>query len=331
MKLKHLYILLYIIMMGITTHTQAQPFSPHGVSACYAGAVGNWLVMAGGANFADKPVAEGGRKCFYSDIYAAEITNADTLCWQKIGSLPQPMAYGSSVVCGDCLLVIGGSNSDGLLDKVYSISIADGQAIVKSLPSLPVAIDNTAGCLCNGKVYAGGGMWAEGENRQVFCLDMDNTAAGWQETDCYAGVPTVQPVLCVWQNKPLFIGGFQPKTDAHEAQMFPGPTGGALAQTADGTIYMAGGVNREIFIDAISGRYNLVCKEDYLKKPVEWYRFNDTLCIYNPATDEYTVVAKTPEIARAGCALVVKNNKAYVIQGEIKPGIRTNKITTIQL
>ena len=36
-----------------------------GVSACYAGIIGNKLVMAGGCNFAGKSAAEGGPKYFY--------------------------------------------------------------------------------------------------------------------------------------------------------------------------------------------------------------------------------------------------------------------------
>ena len=40
-----------------------------GVSACYAGIIGNKLVMAGGCNFAGKSAAEGGPKYFYKGIY----------------------------------------------------------------------------------------------------------------------------------------------------------------------------------------------------------------------------------------------------------------------
>ena len=39
-----------------------------GVSAPFAGIIGNHLVVAGGCNFPDLPAAEGGAKKFYSHI-----------------------------------------------------------------------------------------------------------------------------------------------------------------------------------------------------------------------------------------------------------------------
>lgn len=40
-----------------------------GVSGCYAGKLGDFLLMAGGCNFPDKPVSEGGIKHYYKGIY----------------------------------------------------------------------------------------------------------------------------------------------------------------------------------------------------------------------------------------------------------------------
>ena len=44
-----------------------------GVSACYAGTIGDCLLMAGGCNFPEKPVAEGGKKRYYRGIYMARL------------------------------------------------------------------------------------------------------------------------------------------------------------------------------------------------------------------------------------------------------------------
>ena len=53
----------------------AEPGIEKGVSACFAGTVGNTLLMAGGCNFPNRPAAEGGEKRFYQGIYAAQITD----------------------------------------------------------------------------------------------------------------------------------------------------------------------------------------------------------------------------------------------------------------
>jgi len=48
-----------------------------GVSAMFAGVSSDRLVIAGGANFPDKPAADGGRKAYYNDIFVLEDSVAD--------------------------------------------------------------------------------------------------------------------------------------------------------------------------------------------------------------------------------------------------------------
>ena len=49
-----------------------------GVSAPFAGCIGEDLVIAGGCNFPDVPAEKGGTKVYYKDVYAARIEK-DTL------------------------------------------------------------------------------------------------------------------------------------------------------------------------------------------------------------------------------------------------------------
>ena len=107
-----------------------EPGIEKGVSACYAGRIGSTLVIAGGCNFPDKPVAEGGTKKYYQGIYAAEIDKSDTLRWQKIGDLPKEGAYGVSVTTDDGIICLGGNNSHESLSTVIRISISEGQAVI---------------------------------------------------------------------------------------------------------------------------------------------------------------------------------------------------------
>ena len=117
-----------------------------GVSACYAGIIGNKLVMAGGCNFAGKSAAEGGPKYFYKGIYTAEITKDSVLVWKQFGELPSPVAYGVSISRFGEMILIGGNNADGGLTSVFRLKLAeDGGAILDTLPSLPFAQDNMSG------------------------------------------------------------------------------------------------------------------------------------------------------------------------------------------
>ena len=90
----------------------AEPGFSFGVSASYAGRIGNWIVMAGGCNF---PLP--GNKTYYSGIYAAR-ADKDTLAWRMVGTLPEPAAYGVTVQSGDSLLLIGGCNKEHGLSTV---------------------------------------------------------------------------------------------------------------------------------------------------------------------------------------------------------------------
>ena len=74
-----------------------------GVSAPFAGVIRNQLIVAGGCNFPDKPVAEGGKKRFYKGIYRAELSESTSLKWIKIGEMPEEAAYGVPVTYKDTM------------------------------------------------------------------------------------------------------------------------------------------------------------------------------------------------------------------------------------
>lgn len=63
-----------------------------GVSAPFAGIHNGVLIVAGGCNFPDKPVTEGGAKRYYSEIFVLLPEG-----WKEIDRLPRPVAYGATV------------------------------------------------------------------------------------------------------------------------------------------------------------------------------------------------------------------------------------------
>ena len=65
---------------------------PKGVSAPFAGFIGDWLVVAGGCNFPDIPALEGGKKVYYSQGYALD-THAASPQWLPLFHTPLPMAH----------------------------------------------------------------------------------------------------------------------------------------------------------------------------------------------------------------------------------------------
>ncbi|MDR3262379.1 MAG: hypothetical protein LBT78_11185, partial [Tannerella sp.] len=67
-------------------------------------------------------------------------------------------------------------------------------------------------------------------------------------------------------------------------------------------------------------------KQSYLTQPAEYYRLNTDVLAYHTPTDKWKVIAKIPFPAFV-CAAAVEWKKGWLlINGEIKPGIRTPKV-----
>lgn len=324
-----------------------------GVSALCAGVIDGKIMIAGGCNFPDVPAADGGKKVFYQDVYVAPLTGDTVFKWKKIGELPEAAAYGVTISTEKGLICVGGTTATQSLSDVFLLSLHEDTLKTDILPSLPVTIDNMAGALLEHSVYIIGGNVNGIPSSKVYSLDLRDIAKGWQQETDIPGEPRVQPV-CVAQAGKLYVwGGFAPAVGEHSASltvngyMYAPETkvwtpvatprdiegndvslgGGVGAPFGEGLILCAGGVNKDIFLKALQGIY---AGKEYLSHPVEWYRFNDNLMLYHPQTDEWTILGKYKQGARAGAVMVSQNGSHYIINGELKPGIRTNEINRIK-
>lgn len=320
-----------------------------GVSACYAATHENYLLIAGGCNFPETPAAEGGAKRYYKGIYRAAL--GDTLAWEKRGELPTASGYGANIQTTDGRWIIaGGMNSDSATAAVISIDLTT-ECAVEQLPPLPCTIDNTAGSAASGKVYIVGGNANGKPSNRVFVLDLENIAEGWHELPPMPSRPRVQPVCAAGSNALFVWGGFCPADSIGDAithtdglcysfatgqwSTLPDATingeaitlsGGTATLINDSTIVATGGVNRDIFTDAISGTYALIDKADYMLQPCEWYRFNHRLMKFDTKSGNWSLIDQNRAYARAGALILSHNNNIIYIGGELKPGIRTPQI-----
>ncbi len=300
------------------------------------------IMMAGGCNFpTDTPLAPDAKKKFYQGIYAAKPAEG-ALAWERIGSLLEPMTYGSTALTpSGRIILIGGSNAAGLSDKVYALE-PDGSLSI--LPSLPVGFDNGAAAAIGNIIYLAGG-------NSLLCLDLDNLDKGWKALRDIPGPGRTQPVMAASDGKLYIFGGFSGRTPESEPTLstdglcyWPrknkwtavgGPTepdgtplslgGGSAATLPDGRILAIGGVNARIFLDALTAQ-----APDYLSHPIEWYRFNPYACIFSPSTESWSV-APSPSTARAGANLLVGPEAAIILGGELKPRIRTPRPAILPL
>lgn len=335
----------------------AEPGYSLGVSACFAGQIGDYLVVAGGCNFpeAGKP------KKYYAGVYAARIDRA-TLQWRLVGFLPEAAAYGATVASGDSLLFIGGNNTEHALAAVYSVRLnsAGTDVSINRLADLPATADNMAVALVGNDVFVVGGNQNGKPSNAVlrYKLGSNSIAQGSNTVSSVdlriPGAPRVQPVAAAYNNRLYVWGGFyadgeQSKVhtdgyvydvNAKEWGALSAPRSadgeemtlsGGIAWADDNRLYATGGVNRTIFLDAISGRYECVEKNDYLKQPIDWYKFSGNIYVFDAVAGQWlTTTFANQALARAGAQAVPTPLGVYYIGGELKPALRTPQIVLVE-
>lgn len=303
-----------------------------GLSALYAAVLDGSLVVAGGSNFAGKPLAEGGKKQFHDNIYRLEPGG-----WKEIGRLPEPSAYGACFTLEGKLVIAGGANERGTLRSVRAVA-PDGR--VSILPDLPVPVEQGAACVQGGTVYLLGGL---SDGAPV--TDVLRCADGVWEIHGALPEPMVQPVAFAAGGRLYVWGGYHPtrresldygyEYSEGTWTRIPGPEAGetltgAASTVADGRLIVTGGVDKAVFDQALSLSGDAV--QEYLTRPAASYRIRSRIRAFDPASQTWRTLGESPHTARAGAALAsAREDILYHIGGEIKPGVRTPAVWKIQL
>lgn len=349
-----------------------------GVSAPFVGITNNQLIVAGGCNFPDKPVAEGGKKRYYSEIWALNLLS-EKAEWRCVGTLSRATAYGASITTPQGVVCVGGNNEEASFADVFLLCL-DGEHTrleINSLPSLPVTMDNFAAAYMDGKVYVAGGNAAGQPSNALYCLDISQQtgSAEWEKLPDFPGAARVQPVLVAQrsengESRLYLAGGFQPgtsevppqvptdvlsfspRTGAWEKEtdlptLSDGSsrtlTGGCGVACGDSAILLFGGVNYTRFFEAVDRPRQMALAQaandtqrlealqhdaaTYLRHPVEWYRFNDEVLHYDVRSRTWANRGADEAVSRAGAGAVCFGNRLIVVNGELKPGVRTPQVS----
>ena len=322
-----------------------------GVSAPFAGVSNGFVLVAGGCNFPDVPAAEGGRKVFYSDVYALEAAMPQG-GWRKVGQLPDSVAYGVSVSVPDGVAVIGGTNGRQSLATALLLSYSRGKTAVSSLPPLPVGLDNMAGAYGGGYIYVAGGQTDGVAANRAFRLKWPG-GSEWERLPDFPGKARLQPVAAVQSGaeRQMFylLGGYsadgtnggglcydplynrwRETSDIAVDGKAVALVGASAVNSGTSFIVCIGGVDRDIFNQALRG-----AAPGYMLHEPEWYRFRTTLLIYNTITDSWSEMEGAPALARAGSGVVDYadggTHRWLVINGESKPGVRSADATSVSV
>ena len=170
-----------------------------GLASPFAGKSGSVLIVAGGCNFPDIPVRDGGNKKYYDDAYVfAESGNGWQ--WKSGYKIPQATAYGASVSVPGGLLCIGGNGISDAYREVFLLSWDEEKSglEVEDWPPLPFPMSQMGAAMIGHTVYVAGGL-AHGKEANSF-LALDLTEQGtehfdWEVLEEFPGQARIQPVV----------------------------------------------------------------------------------------------------------------------------------------
>ena len=303
--------------------------SPYSVGAEWkeVGQLPHTLAYGASVNVRDGIVLLGGcdsSQC-YSDVYLLKYQKGKAVL-TTLPSLPIPLSEMSAAYGEGYIYVAGGQSNGEPSFAAYRMDYPGGKEW-DSLPEMPGAARiQCVGAMQNvttGPCFfvMGGYSPATGKTTGVVNSDgiyYDPLAKKWN---------SVAPIAPYGKSLAL--------------------VGASAVSSGCAHIVFIGSVNYEIFEKAINrsaNRLRAEAKGDtalmatidresaaYMHYPSEWYKFNDELLIYHTLTDTWTTESRSPLLARAGLSVVPFGEDWIVIDGESKPGIRSNCVTAVNM
>ena len=195
------------------TSRPAFPLAP-GMAGLIAGTHQGVVIAAGGANFPDKMPWDGGKKAYYDEVF---VLAPGDKAWRPAGKLPERRAYAASVSLPDGVLVIGGENSEAVLQDTLLLRW-DGQAVaVERGPTLPAPRTSQVAVVLDGSVYAAGG-YAPGTVRvstgDFWRLDLAQREEGWKQLPTWPGPTRAQGTIAALDGTIYLLTGLEVVVDA---------------------------------------------------------------------------------------------------------------------
>lgn len=338
---------------------------PVGVAGCFAGVCGGEgdgvLVVAGGANFPDRPPWEAGMKAWHDTAWV--LTKPDGQ-WQAATPLPEPLGYGvSASFAGRVWCVSGGDAQKHVASTVALGWDPDAARLVvhrDALPALPKPVANAAGVVVGSRLYIAGGQETPDATTALatlWSIDLANAAHGWREHTRWPGPPRILPVLGAVDGRIYLVSGaelvpaeatntdnagagppkvtrrflrdayrFDPKTEAWTV-LSPVPV--PLIAAASPAIPLGG--KQLLFLPGDDGEFFERRMELAGRHP----GFPRRIHLYDTAADTWQAAGEIPATVEGLATAtpvttptVAWRGRTVIPSGEIKPGVRTPAILT---
>lgn len=338
-----------------------------GLAGPVAGVSGDYLLVAGGANFEGEMPWRGGAKSYHDEIFLLGKDSQGNFVWKMAAQrLPYPMAYAACLSLDEGILTMGGETEKGPIPDVFLLTVEEGKVVISPYPSLPVPLTSPGATMAGGKVYLAGGLDASGAVDAFMLLDPGESEKGWQRLPSLP-VPLSHSVVAAHNDGTeecvYLFGGRNKTTDVHtffsDIWKFTPSTG---EWTREGDIMkegkplplsagtgIAAGKNQIVLFGGDPGIYfnqteklnnALAVAEDSLKTAL--LREKDSLLsnhpgfirevmAYHTIRREWSVIGEAPEGLPVTTVAFCWNDLVIIPGGEVRPGVRTPGITAFRL
>ncbi len=305
----------------------------HGFAGAYAGVAGGALLVAGGANFPDRPPWEGGTKTWYDHVFVLE---RNVEAWREVGRMPKPGGYGVAITTGEELLLVGGGDAHANFEDVWLVRRKkDGGVVFEPRPRLPRPLAMAAGACVGRTIYIAGGIdspAATHAQHGVLALDLDSPTANWREIPPCPGPERILATAGALKDGFYLFGG---------AQLVPDGTGKIRREwLRDAWCYTAAGGWKRLAnlpraavaapgpAPTCGGRLLVVGGDDGAQvnaAPLTHTGFPRSVLGYDPVADNWTVVGEVP-FSLVTTTAVVWAGQLVIPGGEARPGVRSTAV-----
>lgn len=319
-----------------------------GFAGMMSGAADGYVLVGGGANFPYERAANGGVKETYDDLYLFK-PGAGKLQLLARQSFGHKIAYGASVSAPEGVYYLGGGSDDETAKAITLFSVNVRREIAfEQVGALPFSWMNGVAAYAGGKIYLGLGKQDGKLSNRFYVFDLKTKAL--TELAPFPGEAREQAVAQILGGKFVVFGGGSSVayTDGWQYDLRAGAwskaaevrsggkaislLGASSVKLGEREMLVIGGFNKTVYDDAVKNLTSLkgdalaAFRNAYFDRDPEDFAWNREILIYDGETGQWRSIGEVPFDAPCGAGLVRVGGTIVSLGGEIKPGVRTNRM-----
>lgn len=313
-----------------------------GFAGAYAGVSNDALIVAGGANFPGNAGPWGtAPKTWYDDVFVLKNPSGS---WKKAGKLPRAMGYGLSLTTPEGIFCLGGADGTRHYTEAFFLNWKNGRISTTPLPDLPIPLAYASGALLGDRIYVAGGTSTPADTNALNRFwEFDLHKKQWTELPSMPGDGRMLAVAGAQDGRFFLFSGVALQANAatgaaqrsylkeciaynRASKTWKRMADLPHAVAAAPSPAYAAGQSHLLVVGGDDGAHAQRVMELREKHP----GFRDEIMAYHSITDTWASLgqgAAAVSTAAVTTPLVVWNGQLVIPSGEVRPGIRTPRVT----